>query len=68
MSKIIIGGEAICRKIVTFSLSKQQYDKFKDFCTANNYEYRLPFEKENGKEIVVCCVEAVIRKFQKGKI
>ena len=29
---------------------------------------RLPFEKENGKEIVVCCVEAVIRKFQKGKI
>lgn len=63
MEKIMIGSYGIGKKIVTFALDARQYDKFKKYCTANNYEFQMPLENKNDK-IVISCEESVFSKFR----
>ncbi len=63
MDKIMIGSYGIGKKIVSFALNERQYNKFKNYCTANNYEFRMPLGKKNDK-IVVSCEESVFSKFR----
>lgn len=62
-NELMIGSYGTGKMIVVFTLSEQQYAKFKNYCTANNNEYTLPYGK-NTNHIIICCEKSIFSKFR----